>query len=62
MIFAATTKHSSKRYFLFLEEISANPTLYENISFVQLAQNAGEEVSVIHLHELQQYMENYKRR
>jgi hypothetical protein len=46
--------------FFILDEILANAILYENISFVQLAQNAEKEISVIHLYDLQQYMDTLK--
>lgn len=42
-----------------LEEILVNTILYENISFVQLAQTDEQEILIIHLYELQRYLDNY---
>jgi hypothetical protein len=57
-----SNKTLKQALFFILEEILANGILYENIIFVQLAQNTEEEISIIQLYELQQFMDNYKRR
>ncbi len=42
-----------------LEEILVTSTLYENISFVQLVQSVEQKIPLIHLYELQRYLDNY---
>nr|WP_315207497.1 hypothetical protein [uncultured Flavobacterium sp.] len=42
-----------------LEEILGSIFLYETIHFVQLAQSAKQKIPLIHLYELQKYLDNY---